>query len=244
MSLSLSELEGVTLEAAIEDLSVLLGNLNEKDKNFAKSLLAFHKKAGKLTFKQIPYIYQLLERAAFPGVNEHRKKIGDMKAITDLFLKAKEKLKFPVILLNLGGHQIKLRLQGGAAKFPGAVAVLVDKVWVGRVHTNGEFEMAGSFYQCAVQDEVIDTLVQFAKDPAGTAQKLGKLSCRCVFCNLPLTDEKSLAVGYGETCAGHWGLPYGDKKLKIGDLVEISGFAQGGPIKSGSYYVVGETHGG
>lgn len=227
---------GIPLEDAINDLTLLLGNLKEKDRAFAESLLAFYKKTGKLTFKQAPYIYSLLESAVGVVPDGERRKIGDMTKITDLFLKAKATLKFPYIQLTLGNDQIKLRLQGSTAKYPGAVSVLVNKIWVGRVHTNGEFEMGASFYSCGIQDQVLDLLVQFSKDPAGTAAALGKLACRCIFCNLPLTDEKSLGVGYGEICANHWGLPYGTKKMNISTL------ASGGPVPLNGYYVVGEGH--
>lgn len=35
---------------------------------------------------------------------------------------------------------------------------------------------------------------------------------RCIFCDLPLTDDRSVAAGYGKVCAGHHGLPWGHKR--------------------------------
>lgn len=47
-------------------------------------------------------------------------------------------------------------------------------------------------------------------DPAGYAKKYGRLTGRCCFCRIQLTNETSLSVGYGlcEICAGNYGLPY------------------------------------
>lgn len=47
---------------------------------------------------------------------------------------------------------------------------------------------------------------------AEQAARWGKLYGRCVFCSLPLTDERSIAVGYGPVCAEHHGLPWGDSE--------------------------------
>jgi hypothetical protein len=44
---------------------------------------------------------------------------------------------------------------------------------------------------------------------AEQASAFGHVYGQCVFCFRPLTDDRSKAVGYGETCAGHRGLPWG-----------------------------------
>lgn len=33
----------------------------------------------------------------------------------------------------------------------------------------------------------------------------------CCYCNQPLTDERSMKAGYGETCSKNWGLPWGKR---------------------------------
>lgn len=45
---------------------------------------------------------------------------------------------------------------------------------------------------------------------AEDAARFGKTHAHCVYCVRPLTDERSLTVGYGETCAGTHGLPWGE----------------------------------
>jgi hypothetical protein len=46
---------------------------------------------------------------------------------------------------------------------------------------------------------------------AEDAAKFGHLYGMCVFCSKTLTDERSIEVGYGPTCASHNGLPWGAK---------------------------------
>jgi len=41
------------------------------------------------------------------------------------------------------------------------------------------------------------------------ASKYGHAHGNCVFCALPLTDERSVTAGYGETCAERRSLPWG-----------------------------------
>lgn len=45
---------------------------------------------------------------------------------------------------------------------------------------------------------------------AEEAARFGKLWGQCVFCSRLLTDERSVAVGYGPVCASHNGLPWGE----------------------------------
>lgn len=44
---------------------------------------------------------------------------------------------------------------------------------------------------------------------ATEAARFGQLYGRCCFCSRQLTDERSVAVGYGPDCASHHGLPWG-----------------------------------
>lgn len=45
---------------------------------------------------------------------------------------------------------------------------------------------------------------------AEQAAAFGHLTGRCVFCTTALSDERSVSVGYGPTCADRHGLPWGD----------------------------------
>lgn len=54
-------------------------------------------------------------------------------------------------------------------------------------------------------------LAKLEQDPVGFLAQCSKDMNRCSYCNKPLEDERSMQVGYGSTCAAHWGLPWGDK---------------------------------
>jgi hypothetical protein len=51
-------------------------------------------------------------------------------------------------------------------------------------------------------------LADIAADVTEAAARFGREIRHCGFCMSPLTDDRSRAAGYGETCAGNHGLPY------------------------------------
>lgn len=61
----------------------------------------------------------------------------------------------------------------------------------------------------ATEREFMDNL---SKDPTGFLAQCSKDMGRCCYCNQPLEDERSKQVGYGQTCAKRWGLPWGTQK--------------------------------
>lgn len=214
----------MTLPAAVADLEALLSQLQNSDREFADSLINGqygYKKRGYLTPKQEPHVYRLLQKAM--GVSELGKThVGGMQGIHLLFEKAKSHLKFPKIVVTLEtGTAIKMWIQGEKAKVPGALAVTVNGNWAGRITQDGSFETAKNFTpDHFYTDGVVDFLKQFAADPAGVAAKYGKLSSNCCFCQTALTDPKSLGVGYGPTCAKHYGLPWGAEKLTLTQVTQ------------------------
>jgi hypothetical protein len=60
-------------------------------------------------------------------------------------------------------------------------------------------------------------LTEFAENPKKIAILHGQLTGNCCFCSLPLSDPKSLKLGYGPICASHYNLPY----QKINDYTAI-----------------------
>lgn len=76
-----------------------------------------------------------------------------------------------------------------------------------RVNADGiywEFEYLG--YR-GLKDLNADTLLPF-----DDARKFGRLTSRCINCLLALSDERSIAAGYGATCAKNHGWPYPNMK--------------------------------
>ncbi len=68
-----------------------------------------------------------------------------------------------------------------------------------------------------VKAELITLLDEFCENPKKVAILHGQLTGNCCFCSLVLSDPKSLKLGYGPICAGHYRLPY----VKINDYTAM-----------------------
>jgi Family of unknown function (DUF6011) len=150
--------------------------------------------------------------------------LGDLGGVLALFAKAKQHLKYPAIVLDVReiGSTLRLSIAGPQAKVPGSITVTSggsygDREWLGRVTTDGNYQPSRAAN--GRTDAIVKRLQAFACDPAGVAKDNALLTGRCCFCNLPLKDERSTAVGYGQTCASHWGQPWGVKPVGFGEGV-------------------------
>ena len=147
--------------------------------------------------------------------------IGNMSAILALFDKAKSHLKKPAIVLGVNGvGEIKLSLAGSKAKQPGTVTVAEPKPygqakWFGRIQRDGSYEPSRDGRLAC--EAITAKLKAFAANPALVASEHGRLTGRCCFCNLRLTDERSTATGYGKQCASHYQLPWGERPRAFGE---------------------------
>ena len=199
----------------IETLAKNLPALSPKDQEFALSLLAAHKRCAQkgwnFSLKQAHWCAVLAERAtspkAAPAPVAH---LGDMAGLLEIFEKAATKLKHPAIVVMSPVGEIRLSVAGQKAKFPGTINVAEDKPF-GEATFFGRITKAGALTPgskgCPV--ELVEFLTGFAQEPAKYAAAHGHATGACCFCSKKLTDPKSLAVGYGPTCADHYGLPWG-----------------------------------
>lgn len=166
-----------------------------------------------LSQAQTYWMHRLAIEASQP---EETAQIGDMHGIITLFDKVKHHLKFPKIRLAVEPDwPIVMSLSGATSKFPNTVKVTNggpygNQVWYGRVELDGTMRKSR---HC--NDKVIEVLRRFAADPAGVSALHGQLTGQCCFCGQPLTDARSLAVGYGPVCSDNYGLPWGDKVLSL-----------------------------
>jgi hypothetical protein len=130
--------------------------------------------------------------------------------ILALFDKAAQHLKYPKIRLQTpSGQPVQLYRSGPKSKHPGQLAV-TDGMKYGFNKFFGRIDQAGTFFAGShSHPELVSLLEELSKDPAGVASRYGKLTGNCCFCGLPLSDERSTAVGYGKICAGHYQLPWG-----------------------------------
>lgn len=154
--------------------------------------------------------------------------VGDLSGILALFAKARAHLKFPAVVLGVPGFAddpVRINVAGDRAKIPGSLTVVSaerngegERDWFGRIMLDGSFHNASALdrrpdYLLAVSKR----LRAFAANPAEVGGEDGRLHGRCCFCRRALTDERSTAAGYGETCADHFGLPWGDRPAKFAE---------------------------
>lgn len=135
-------------------------------------------------------------------------------------------LKRPMIRLHFRDQRFKLYLSNKGticiktgAIHPDTKDPIGDEVYMGcllrgkfmpATSWNGRTQQRGPERQLTITEK--DFLDGLCTDPIGFMATCSKDMCRCCYCNQPLEDERSKAIGYGKTCAGRWGLPWGDTK--------------------------------
>lgn len=163
--------------------------------------------------------------------------VGDLAAVMALFDKAKARLKYPAIVLRVpaldADYAIRVNVAGERASEPGSLTVLDAlerrasdgrRVYRGKVTRAGRYVAPPDLRGSQEAVEIGKRLAEFAADPIAVARQYAaatkpgaNLAGRCMFCNLPLEDERSTAAGYGKKCSQNWGLPWGGRPDEIGD---------------------------
>lgn len=198
------------LHDQVENLKAALTNLKESDRGFAKSLCDQFAERG-LSPKQAEWVSIMLARAtpkAQPQAN-----VGDLSGIVGLFATAGGHLKSPKLLVNVNGKSLRLSVAGAGARVPGSINVtstgsFENRDWYGRITKEGQFQPSNKF-DAATMTAVAGALKAMGENPVEVAAAYGHETSNCCFCGQLLTDPRSVAVGYGPICAGHWGLPWG-----------------------------------
>lgn len=198
-----------------------------RTKQVTVGALAFPtKQYGQWLYKQVR------DREARPAPVD----VGSLSAIMAIFQRAAQHLKFPAIVLMLDtarrpgetddaykarvchpDNLIRINVATERAREPGSLTVLAEardeanegrRPWLGRILLDGTYTPSRE-----APANLGARLAEFAKRPAEIAAECGRLNGRCCFCNQRLRDERSTAVGYGETCADHWGMPWGGERF-------------------------------
>lgn len=216
---SLTPQEGIAYLA--ENLSKLDNSTGRRD--FAKSLVSQHKKKGALSGKQWEWVGKLVHMLMNPS--EPPKPDADLGGITGivaLFDTVGGKLKSPAITLHMPAYHVDIKISRAPAcgSNPGFLYVRWDGMYAGKISPTGLLTMNHQV-GTAERKALIQLLELFAADPANVAAAHGKLTGKCCFCNTGLTDQKSLDVGYGPTCAKNYGLPWGTSNpVKFAPMTE------------------------
>ena len=203
----------------MNDINVLVAALPQlpaKDVAFASSLIAQAGKKG-LSDKQWYWVNKLAANATTPTATPVATTVvGDVSKIVELLNTAKQHLKRPAILVRANDRDLRLNIATSMAQVPGSINVCSTEKnpttdrndWFGRITVSGEFQPSRKF-DAETQTAVANALIALANDPVKAAADFGNLTGICCFCARKLTDDRSVSVGYGKICAGHWGLPWG-----------------------------------
>jgi hypothetical protein len=193
-------------------------NRRAKDLTFASNLINQFNRKGTLSDKAAPWVAKLIARAK--GETPAPANVGNLSGLLDLFKTAGGKLKFPKIRLQVNGKGIVLSVAGERSKAPGSINIAGDgawteRPWYGRVSPEGVFDPARSV-DAAFAEAIAALLEELSSNPLAAVQRYGRLTGCCMFCGDSLgprnggpdtpTTRRSLAAGFGETCAKNYGL--------------------------------------
>lgn len=210
-----------------DDIRTLKANLNNgklsaRSFTFASSLCSQFARKGSLSPNQTPYIAGLLAESigtvsnATTPVYRAVDVLGDYTNVIALFSTAAQKLKYPKVTLRLFTtdktmwYDIRLQVAGSRSSNPGHLNVTSadaygDRAFYGRVSPQGNWTN-GRDLDSNIKPLLLPLLQKLALNPTATVIEYGKLTGHCAFCNLPLSDGKSKAAGFGATCASNYGL--------------------------------------
>jgi hypothetical protein len=157
--------------------------------------------------------------------------IGELGGVMALFERARAHLQRPAVVLDAAGvaHPIRITVAGASSNHPGQLYVLSENPYrTGRRAFFGRVDLEGNYHPSRytgadLNESIVARLRHFAEAPAEVAGEYGRLHGRCCFCRLPLTDARSTAVGYGQVCAGHYGLPWGERPAAFAAPVASTG---------------------
>lgn len=168
-----------------------LASLHDARKDgFVKGLLAVP--IHHMSHLQKAWMHKLVIDAA------SKPQVSDFRPVLELFnLATPQKIKQPKITF---AH---FELEPGT-RIPGSVHVRGSLFSYGRIMPDGKYMPAP-----ATPAFVHGELAKLAKDPIGYAMEHGRACGKCCFCNHALKDQRSLAVGYGSTCAKNYNMPWG-----------------------------------
>jgi hypothetical protein len=184
-----------------------LAELSESDRAFAQSLLDQAERRG-LSPKQLDWVGRLAGRATEP-----RSKAIMLKGIVAFMEHAAVLVARPHLTLRAADLDIRLSIAGPKSRTPGMINVTSadrsydERIFYGRIGFDGKFQPSLSPDQ-ETQTAIVACLNALDANPTEAVAAYGKLTGHCSFCDLPLSDIRSLAVGYGRICARKFGLPW------------------------------------
>lgn len=192
-------------EAIVKLGEAVAGPLAGND--FASSLVSQHRVSGQLSDKQWPWVHKLLMPEPEPQAGFPR--------IPQIFDLAATHLKWPKIkVCHWRGDEIdtiKFARAGERSRYHSQIMVTSDGYYEDRTYY-GRIDQDGNFYPAKdTHPQLAAIMASLNTSIEDFAYNQGQASGNCIFCSLPLTDERSVTAGYGKTCAKNYGLSWGGK---------------------------------
>jgi hypothetical protein len=162
-----------------------------------------------LTPKQVQYLGSLLEQVLRPQTKPVAGKLAATSA-TIFMPNTKQLLDRGkgIVLMTAHGETVKFKYTGvNYTQYPGSYHINNSFGYVGRLDPAGGLHLR--------VDAIAPTLMAIECDPMGACIAYAQATNHCCFCGRELTDEPSVAAGYGPVCAEKYGLPWGEDKVEL-----------------------------
>lgn len=191
--------------------------LKPNKREFAKKIVDYYDRHGRLSEKQLQY----LQESSLPPSEEPRMlKLTNISRVFNFLNAAAKNLKSPEITLLTPKGYLSIRAMLKANTEPPSIERVVMTIHMtdlGFINADGLWVVPVKVSEALI-DTVISYITSLNDDPLNTIRKNGQLTGICVFCKHELKDERSVHMGYGPTCAKHYGLY---DNWKTGDLERL-----------------------
>jgi len=198
---------------------------NNKDRDFANSLVHQYRTKGRLSQLQQVWVDKLLDKALLPP-EEAPKPVTEsinvgLENLHALFDRAKSHVRSneswtPRIRIVLtDGRRVEVSPAKSTSKNPGSIYVSVADQYYGKIDREGHLTLGPRGIRI---EEIHDRIREVAENPTQAGRLHGHKHTWCMFCGIKLESEDSKYYGYGPICAEKWGLEWGEaKERKIED---------------------------
>jgi Family of unknown function (DUF6011) len=183
-------------------IRAVLPHMSAGDKEILRSMRDKSKAyGGTLTQGQLAFVDRIIARS----VPRDAGFVVELSMITKMFDRAATKKKNPAVQFLCDAGEFTLSRAKDDSKNPGYLYIKQGATYLGKIAPNGDYAPSRE-----AGPSVTAALANFAVDPVGAAVTFAKETKRCCFCNLKLTDDRSVSKGYGPICADNFGLPWGE----------------------------------
>lgn len=196
-----------------------LDRLNRNHRQALEEIASKGSEVGKLSAKQWQYLEDLVVRvqelAAEAAKQEHKDTVR-FPVLRGFLMRSPGKVRFLV-----RNQVLQFKYAGVYSSQPHTFAVTHCRtheieLYLGRLGLQAEW-LPNQIGKAA---GYLAALAEIARAPDKAAAEYGHATGQCSFCARPLSDDRSVAVGYGPVCAVNFNLPWGETDMYLTDAPE------------------------